>query len=92
MKMKTSLTAFVHSLGLAAVAVTTGTTSVMQMKKSRFVSAGFVRAIMILIIVSFVSGISAEMDNQVSGINAVIRVSLTPCADGFLHAGSRRHL
>jgi hypothetical protein len=59
---------------------------------TRFVSAGFMRVIMMLIIVSFVSGISAEMDNQVSGINAVIRVSLTPCADGFLHAGSRRHL
>jgi choline-glycine betaine transporter len=75
MKMKTSLAAFfVHSLGLAAAAVTTGTSSVMQMKKSRFVSAGFVRVIMILIIVSFVSGISAEMDNQVSGINAVIKM------------------
>jgi hypothetical protein len=76
MKMKTSLAASVRSLGLTAAptnglanpAFTTGTTSIMQMmKKSRFMSAGFVRVIMMLFIISsFVTGVSAEMDNQVS--------------------------
>jgi hypothetical protein len=75
MKMKTSLAAFVRSLGLTAAptnglanpAFTTGATPIMQMKKSRFMSAGFVRVIMMLFIISsFVTGVSAEMDNQVS--------------------------